>query len=50
VAKAIEKALDKPRIRMRVTPSAHLMITQRKLMTDGMWDRMMRSQFPRPGA
>ena len=50
VAKAIEKALDKPRIRMRVTPSAHLMITQRKLMTDGMWDRMMRTQFPRPGA
>jgi NAD(P)-dependent dehydrogenase (short-subunit alcohol dehydrogenase family) len=50
VAKAIEKAIDKPRIRMRVTPSAHLMITQRKLMTDGMWDRMMRTQFPRPGA
>jgi NAD(P)-dependent dehydrogenase (short-subunit alcohol dehydrogenase family) len=50
VAKAIEKALDKPRIRMRVTPSAHLMITQRKLMTDGMWDRLMRTQFPRPGA
>jgi NAD(P)-dependent dehydrogenase (short-subunit alcohol dehydrogenase family) len=49
VAKAIEKAIDKPRIRMRVTPSAHLMITQRKLMTDGMWDRMMRTQFPRPG-
>jgi NAD(P)-dependent dehydrogenase (short-subunit alcohol dehydrogenase family) len=50
VAKAIEKALDKPRIRVRVTPSAHLMITQRKLMTDRMWDRMMRTQFPRPGA
>jgi short-subunit dehydrogenase len=50
VAKAIEKAISKPRIRMRVTPSAHLMITQRKLMTDGMWDRMMRTQFPRPGA
>src|SRR3954468_3473075 len=50
VAKAIEKAIDKPRIRVRVTPSAHLMITQRKLMTDRMWDRMMRTQFPRPGA
>jgi NAD(P)-dependent dehydrogenase (short-subunit alcohol dehydrogenase family) len=50
VAKAIEKTLKKPRIRVRVTPSAHLMITQRKLMTDGMWDRMMRTQFPRPGA
>jgi NAD(P)-dependent dehydrogenase (short-subunit alcohol dehydrogenase family) len=50
VAKAIEKTLKKPRIRVRVTPSAHLMITQRKLMTDGMWDRLMRTQFPRPGA
>src|SRR4051795_406086 len=50
VAKAIEKTLKKPRTRVRVTPSAHLMITQRKLMTDGMWDRMMRTQFPRPGA
>jgi NAD(P)-dependent dehydrogenase (short-subunit alcohol dehydrogenase family) len=50
VAKAIEKAIDRPRIRMRVTPSAHLVIAQRKLMTDGMWDRMMRAQFPRPGA
>jgi len=50
VAKAIEKAIDKPRIRVRVTPSARLMITQRRLMTDRMWDRMMRTQFPRPGA
>ena len=49
VAKAIEKAIDKPRIRKRVTPSAHLMIAQRRLMTDGMWDRLMRTQFPRPG-
>jgi NAD(P)-dependent dehydrogenase (short-subunit alcohol dehydrogenase family) len=50
VAKAIEKALKKPKIRVRVTPSAHLMLTQRRLMTDGMWDRLMRTQFPRPGA
>src|SRR3954462_5643561 len=49
VAKAIEKAIDKPRIRVRVTPSAHLVLTQRRLMTDRMWDRMMRTQFPRPG-
>jgi NAD(P)-dependent dehydrogenase (short-subunit alcohol dehydrogenase family) len=49
VAKAIEKTLKRPRIRVRVTPSAHLLIAQRKLMTDGMWDRMMRTQFPRPG-
>ena len=50
VAKAIEKAINRPRIRMRVTPSAHLMLTQRRLMTDGMWDRMMRTQFPQPKA
>jgi NAD(P)-dependent dehydrogenase (short-subunit alcohol dehydrogenase family) len=51
VAKVIEKALtaDSPRIRYRVTPSARLLITQRKLMTDGLWDRVMASQFPRPG-
>jgi len=50
VAKAVEKAIDKPRIRVRVTPSAHLLLTQRKLMTDRMWDRMMRTQFPQPKA
>ena len=50
MAKAVEKAIDKPRIRVRVTPSAHLLLTQRKLMTDRMWDRMMRTQFPQPKA
>jgi NAD(P)-dependent dehydrogenase (short-subunit alcohol dehydrogenase family) len=51
VAKVIEKALaaDRPRIRYRVTPSARLLITQRKLMTDRLWDRMLATQFPRPG-
>ena len=49
VAKAIEKAIKRPRIRVRVTPSAHLLITQRKLMTAGMWDRFITTQFPRPG-
>lgn len=51
VAKAIEKAIttSRPRIRMRVTPSAHLMIAQRRVMTAGMWDRLMATQFPRPG-
>jgi NAD(P)-dependent dehydrogenase (short-subunit alcohol dehydrogenase family) len=49
VAKAIEKAIDHPRIRKRVTPSAHLLITQRRLMTQGMWDKMLTTQFPRPG-
>ena len=51
VAKAVERAIKsrRPRLRYRVTPSAHLLITQRKLMTDRMWDRMLTAQFPRPG-
>ncbi|HEU4658020.1 MAG TPA: SDR family NAD(P)-dependent oxidoreductase [Capillimicrobium sp.] len=50
VAKAIEKAIERPRIRVRVTPSAHLLVGQRRLMPDGLWDRMLATQFPRPGA
>jgi len=52
VAKVIERAITakSPKIRYRVTPSAHLLIRQRALMTDGMWDRLMDTQFPRPGA
>jgi short-subunit dehydrogenase len=51
VAKAVERAIKsrRPKLRYRVTPSAHLLITQRKLMTDRMWDRMLTAQFPRPG-
>jgi NAD(P)-dependent dehydrogenase (short-subunit alcohol dehydrogenase family) len=50
VAKAIERAITakRPKPRYRVTPSAHLLIAQRSLMTDRMWDRMMRTQFPQP--
>jgi NAD(P)-dependent dehydrogenase (short-subunit alcohol dehydrogenase family) len=50
VAKAIEKAITarRPKARYRVTPSAHILISQRKLMTDGMWDAMMKTQFPQP--
>ena len=50
VAKVIEKALDarRPRPRYTVTPSAKLALTSRRLMTDRMWDRAMRSQFPQP--
>jgi NAD(P)-dependent dehydrogenase (short-subunit alcohol dehydrogenase family) len=52
VAKVIERAITakSPKIRYRVTPSAHLLIRQRALMTDGMWDRFMGTQFPHPGA
>jgi len=51
VAKVIEKAISsrRPRPRYTVTPSAKLLMTQRRILSDRMWDRMMRTQFPRPG-
>jgi NAD(P)-dependent dehydrogenase (short-subunit alcohol dehydrogenase family) len=51
VARAVEKAITARRapIRMRVTPSAHVLVTQRRLMPDRIWDGFLRSQFPRPG-
>jgi NAD(P)-dependent dehydrogenase (short-subunit alcohol dehydrogenase family) len=51
VAKVIERAITakSPKTRYRVTPGAHLLIRQRALMTDGMWDRLMGTQFPHPG-
>jgi NAD(P)-dependent dehydrogenase (short-subunit alcohol dehydrogenase family) len=52
VAKVIEKAISakRPRARYLVTPSARVLITQRKLLRDRGWDAMMRTQFPQPGA
>jgi NAD(P)-dependent dehydrogenase (short-subunit alcohol dehydrogenase family) len=52
VAKAIETAITtaRPKLRYRVTPSAHLLITQRRLMPDGVWERFLGTQFTRPGA
>lgn len=52
VAKAVEKAITAkhPPIRMRVTPSAHVLVGLNGLMSDGMWDRFLAGQFPRPGA
>jgi NAD(P)-dependent dehydrogenase (short-subunit alcohol dehydrogenase family) len=51
VARAIEKAIARrsPRIRVRVTPSAHMLVAQRRMMTAGLWDRFLATQFPRPG-
>jgi NAD(P)-dependent dehydrogenase (short-subunit alcohol dehydrogenase family) len=51
VARAIEKAITarRPKTRYRVTPSAHLLVGQHAVMTDRMWDAMMRTQFPQPG-
>jgi NAD(P)-dependent dehydrogenase (short-subunit alcohol dehydrogenase family) len=51
VARTIERAIAarSPKIRYRVTPSARLLSGQRALMTDGMWDRFLETQFPHPG-
>lgn len=51
VARKIERALasSRPRPRYTVTASAKLSIAQRKLLTDRMWDRLMGTQFKRPG-
>src|SRR3712207_1073444 len=50
VAKTIEKAITakRPKARYLVTPSAHILVNQRRLMTDRAWDAMMRTQFPQP--
>jgi NAD(P)-dependent dehydrogenase (short-subunit alcohol dehydrogenase family) len=50
VAKAIERAISRRRApsRMLVTPSARLMVIQRRLLPDRLWDATMRSQLPHP--
>src|SRR5581483_7538472 len=50
VAETIADALaaKRPKARYAVTPSAHLMINQRRVTPDRVWDLMMRAQFPTP--
>ncbi len=50
VARTIAGALKarRPKTRYPVTPSAHLMIQQRRFTPDRIWDLMMRAQFPTP--
>ncbi len=50
VAKRIAGALEskRPKARYPVTASARLMISQRRITPDRVWDLMMRSQFPTP--
>jgi NAD(P)-dependent dehydrogenase (short-subunit alcohol dehydrogenase family) len=50
VAGKIAKALTarRPSTRYKVTPSATAMLGMRRLMTDRMWDRFMRTQYPQP--
>jgi short-subunit dehydrogenase len=52
VAETVHQALTvkRPRARYTVTPSAKVAILQRRLSPDAVWDRLMRSQFPIPGA
>jgi NAD(P)-dependent dehydrogenase (short-subunit alcohol dehydrogenase family) len=51
VARKIERAISarRPRTRYKVTASAALSLGARRLMTDRMWDRVVATQFPRPG-
>ena len=51
VARAIEKAISRRRAptRVPVTASARIVMGQRRLFTDRMWDRFLRTQFPVPG-
>ncbi len=50
VAAKIEKALSarRPRTRYKVTPSAGVIMGQRKLFSDRMWDRFVGTQFTQP--
>ncbi len=50
VAQAIEKAIGakRPKARYLVTPSAHLLVNQKRLMPDRVWDAFLRTQFPQP--
>jgi NAD(P)-dependent dehydrogenase (short-subunit alcohol dehydrogenase family) len=50
VAGTISAALGakRPKTRYPVTPSARVMIGQRRLMPDRVWDLLMRTQFPTP--
>lgn len=51
VAVVIEKAMNARRAKARyvVSPSARLLLTQRKLLSDRAWDAFLRTQFPQPG-
>ena len=52
VAAAIKRSLTarRPKTRYRVTPSAKLLLTQRKLLPDRAWDAVAGASFRRPGA
>ncbi len=51
VAKTIERALtaSSPKPRYPVTPSARLIMAQRRVLPDRVWDRFLTTQYPIPG-
>lgn len=51
VARVIERAIRarRPRPRYTVTPSAKVILAQRRVMPDRAWDAFLRTQFPQPG-
>ena len=50
VAKAIERAVTakRPRTRYRVTPSAGIFLTLRRLLSDRAWDALVGRTYPKP--
>ncbi len=50
VAKVIERAISRrrPPTRIKVTPSAKIIIATRRLLSDRTWDAAMRSPYPQP--
>ena len=51
VARVVERAIvaNRPRSRYTGSASATLLLTQRSMLSDGLWDAMMGSKFPTPG-
>ncbi len=51
VAQVIQRSIEarRPRARYTVTASAKVLLAQRAMMSDGMWDAFLRTQFPQPG-
>ena len=50
VAATIERAIAarRPRARYLVTPSARVLLTLRRILSDRQWDAFLRGQFPQP--
>ena len=46
VAKAIVRAVKRPRSRVRVTPHAHVLTRSRRLLPDRVWDAALTSRMP----